>query len=100
MLVYVGKLPASGIALGSKGAIAVWFVSHGLGFLAGAYLASLLSHLLRSKGQELDAKRGELLGVQDFTQAIIHSIAGGLLRAAGQGRTVSLNGTGGEIVES
>src|SRR6267154_974199 len=99
MLVYVGKLPASGIALGSKGAIAVWFVSHGLGFLAVAYLASLLSHLLRSKGQELDAKREELLELQDFTQDIIHSMRGGLLTTDGEGRIVVLNRTGEEILE-
>jgi len=99
MLVYAGKLPASGIALGSKGAIAVWFVSHGLGFLAVAYLASLLSHLLRSKGQELDAKREELLELQDFTQDIIHSMRGGLLTTDGEGRIVVLNRTGEEILE-
>jgi two-component system sensor histidine kinase PilS (NtrC family) len=99
MLVYTGKIPASGIALGSKGAIAVWFVSHGLGFLAVAYLASLLSHLLRSKGQELDAKREELLELQDFTQDIIHSMRGGLLTTDGEGRIVVLNRTGEEILE-
>ena len=99
MLVYTGKIPAAGIALGSKGAIAVWFVSHGLGFLAVAYLASLLSHLLRSKGQELDAKREELLELQDFTQDIIHSMRGGLLTTDGEGRIVVLNRTGEEILE-
>src|SRR6266851_4754600 len=98
-LTAAGKLPTSGIALGSKGAIAVWFVSHGLGFLAVAYLASLLSHLLRSKGQELDAKREELLELQDFTQDIIHSMRGGLLTTDGEGRIVVLNRTGEEILE-
>src|SRR5438874_1538250 len=99
MLAYAGKIPSTGVALGSKGAIAVWFVSHGLGFLAVAYLASLLSHLLRSKGQELDAKREELLELQDFTQDIIHSMRGGLLTTDGDGRIVVLNRTGEEILE-
>ena len=99
MLVYLGKIPASGASFGSKGAIAVWFVSHGLGFLAVAYLASLLSHLLRSKGQELEAKREELLDLQDFTQDIIHSMRGGLLTTDGEGRIVVLNRTGEEILE-
>jgi two-component system sensor histidine kinase PilS (NtrC family) len=99
ILVYAGKLPAAGATLGSKGAIAVWFVSHGLGFFAVAYLASLLSHLLRSKGQELDAKREELLELQDFTQDIIHSMRGGLLTTDGEGRIVVLNRTGEEILE-
>ena len=71
----------------------------GLGFLAVAYLASLLSHLLRSKGQELDAKREELLELQDFTQDIIHSMRGGLLTTDGEGRIVVLNRTGEEILE-
>lgn len=99
MLVYLGKLPGAGAGLGSKGAIAVWFVSHGLGFIAVAYLASLLSHLLRSKGQELEAKREELLDLQDFTQDIIHSMRGGLLTTDGEGRIVVLNRTGEEILE-
>jgi two-component system, NtrC family, sensor histidine kinase PilS len=99
MLAYAGKIPAAGAILGSKGAIAVWFVSYGLGFLAVAYLASLLSHLLRSKGQELDAKREELLELQDFTQDIIHSMRGGLLTTDGEGRIVVLNRTGEEILE-
>ena len=99
ILVYLRKLPPAGATLGSKGAIAVWFVSHGLGFFAVAYLASLLSHLLRSKGQELDAKREELLELQDFTQDIIHSMRGGLLTTDGEGRIVVLNRTGEEILE-
>jgi len=99
ILAYTETIPAAGTALGSKGAIAVWFVSHGLGFLAVAYLASLLSHLLRSKGQELDAKREELLELQDFTQDIIHSMRGGLLTTDGEGRIVVLNRTGEEILE-
>ncbi len=98
-LVYSGKLPSSGTGLGSKGAIAVWFVSHSLGFLAVAYLGSLLSHLLRSKGKELEAKREELLDLQDFTQDIIHSMRGGLLTTDGEGRIVVLNRTGEEILE-
>src|SRR6201997_339302 len=99
MLVYTGKIPAAGTALGSKGAIAVWFVSHGLGFLAVAYLASFLSHLLRSKGQELDAKREELLELQGFKADNIDSMRGGLLTTDGEGRIVVLNRTGEEILE-
>ncbi len=64
-----------------------------------AYLASLLSSLLRSKGKELDAKREELLELQDFTQDIIHSMRGGLMTTDGEGRIVVLNRTGEEILE-
>ena len=96
---YLGKIPTATGALSSKGAITVWFVSHALGFLAVAYLASLLSHLLHSKGQELEEKREELLDLQDFTQDIIHSMRGGLLTTDGEGRVVVLNRTGEEILE-
>jgi len=96
---YAGKIPFVGVTLGSVAAIALWCVSHGLGFLAVAYLASLLSHLLRSKGQELEAKREELLDLQDFTKDIIHSMRGGLITTDGQGRIVLLNRTGEEILE-
>ena len=96
---YLGKIPSATGTLGSKGAITVWFVSHALGFLAVAYLASLLSHLLRSKGRELEEKREELLDLQDFTQDIIHSMRGGLLTTDGEGRVVVLNRTGEEILE-
>jgi len=99
VLAYTGKIPAATGTLGSKGAIIVWFVSHALGFLAVAYLASLLSHLLRSKGLELEEKREELLDLQDFTQDIIHSMRGGLLTTDGDGRVVVLNRTGEEILE-
>jgi two-component system sensor histidine kinase PilS (NtrC family) len=99
ILAFLGKIPAAGVTLGSKGAIAVWCVTHGLGFLAVAYLASLLSNLLRSKGKELDAKREELLELQDFTQDIIHSMRGGLMTTDGEGRIVVLNRTGEEILE-
>ena len=60
ILAYAGKIPTVTGTLGSQGAIAVWCVSHGLGFFAVAYLASLLSHLLQSKGRELEEKREEL----------------------------------------
>jgi len=99
ILAYAGKIATLTGTLTSKGAIAVWCVSHGLGFLAVAYLASLLSYLLQSKGRELEQKREELLDLQDFTQDIIHSMRGGLLTTDGEGRVVVLNRTGEEILE-
>src|SRR5499433_1141781 len=99
ILVYAGKIPAFTGTFASKAAVAVWCVSHGLGFFAVAYLGSLLSHLLQSKGRELEQKREELLDLQDFTQDIIHSMRGGLLTTDGEGRVVVLNRTGEEILE-
>jgi len=40
---------------------------------------SLLAHSLRSKSSRLEEKREELLGLQDFTSDIIHSMRGGLV---------------------
>jgi len=99
ILAYSGIIPSLTGTFASKAAVVVWCVSHGLGFLAVAYLASLLSHLLQSKGRELEQKREELLDLQDFTQDIIHSMRGGLLTTDGEGRVVVLNRTGEEILE-
>ena len=99
ILAYSGKIPTLTGTFASPAAIAVWCVSHGLGFFAVAYLGSLLSHLLQSKGRELEQKREELLDLQDFTQDIIHSMRGGLLTTDGEGRVVVLNRTGEEILE-
>ena len=99
MLAYADKIPRLRDARFERRRSRIWFVSHGLGFLAVAYLASLLSHLLRSKGPELEAKREELLDLQDFTEDIIHSMRGGLLTTDGEGRILLLNRTGEEILE-
>jgi two-component system sensor histidine kinase PilS (NtrC family) len=99
ILAYAGKIPTFTGTFATKAAVAVWCVSHGLGFFAVAYLGSVLSHLLQSKGRELEQKREELLDLQDFTQDIIHSMRGGLLTTDGEGRVVVLNRTGEEILE-
>src|SRR6266850_2288708 len=69
-----------------------------LGFLAVAYLASLLAQSLRKKGVELEEKREELLSLQDFTEDIIHSMRGGLITTDLEGRILLLNRTGEEIL--
>ena len=76
----------------------MWFLSNLFGFLAVAYLASLLSHRCGGKGAELEEKREELLDLQDFTEDIIHSMRGGLLTTDMEGRILLLNRTGEEIL--
>jgi two-component system, NtrC family, sensor histidine kinase PilS len=98
MLVYSGKLPISSITSPSASGIRIWFLSNSLGFLVVAYLGSVLAQSLRSKGIELDAKREELLDLQDFTEDIIHSMRGGLLTTDVSGRITLLNRTGEEIL--
>jgi two-component system sensor histidine kinase PilS (NtrC family) len=86
------------VAAPTAESLRTWFLSNSLGFLAIAYLSSLLAHSLRSKSSELEEKREELLELQDFTSDIIHSMRGGLLTTDLDGRVVLLNRTGEEIL--
>src|SRR5947209_5407742 len=79
LLAYTGTVPRTSTALPSIESLRTWLVMNLLGFLAVAYLTSLLVHSLRSKGRELEEKREELLSLQDFTQDIIHSKRGGFV---------------------
>src|SRR5215475_10034049 len=98
MLVYFGKLPVSSMTSLSTSGIRIWFLSNALGFLVVAYLGSVLAQSLRRKGIELEAKREELLDLQDFTEDIIHSMRGGLLTTDVTGRITLLNRTGEDIL--
>src|SRR5215470_9565944 len=100
LLAYTGKLPrwSTSSALPSVESLRTWLVMNLLGFVAVAYLTSLLVHSLRSKGRELEEKREELLSLQDFTQDIIHSMRGGLITTDLAGAILLLNRTGEEIL--
>jgi len=98
LLVSVGKIPRTASTSPSPQGLRIWLFSNLLGFLAVAYLSSLLAQSLRRKGLELEEKREELLDLQDFTEDIIHSMRGGLLTTDLQGRIVLLNRTGEEIL--
>ncbi len=97
-LVDAGKLPRTSIAAPSVETLRLWFLSSTFGFLAVAYLASLLAYSLRRKSTELEQKREELLELQDFTADIIHSMRGGLVTTDMNGRVVLINRTGEEIL--
>jgi len=98
ILAFIGKIPRTSASLPTIESLRTWLVMNLLGFLAVAYLASLLAHSLRSKGLELEEKREELLSLQDFTQDIIHSMRGGLITTDLEGRILLLNRTGEEIL--
>jgi two-component system, NtrC family, sensor histidine kinase PilS len=98
ILAYTGKLPRTSTSLPAIESVRTWLVMNLLGFLAVAYLASLLAQSLRSKGRELEEKREQLLSLQDFTQDIIHSMRGGLITTDLEGRILLLNRTGEEIL--
>src|SRR6266516_2304406 len=95
---YTGKIPRTFASLPTAESLRTWLVMNLLGFLAVAYLASLLSQSLRSKCRELEEKREELLSLQDFTEDIIHSMRGGLITTDLEGRIVLLNRTGEDIL--
>jgi two-component system, NtrC family, sensor histidine kinase PilS len=97
-LAYAGRIPRTFLVIPTPEGLRVWFLSNLFGFLAIAYLASLLAQSLRRKGIELEEKREELLELQDFTEDIIHSMRGGLLTTDLEGRIVLLNRTGEEIL--
>ncbi|MGC1416969.1 MAG: ATP-binding protein [Candidatus Acidiferrum sp.] len=97
-LAYSGKIPPTFLVVPTLEGLRVWFLSNLFGFLAVAYLASLLAQSLRRKGIELEEKREELLELQDFTEDIIHSMRGGLLTTDLDGRILLLNRTGEEIL--
>ncbi|MFI5098591.1 MAG: nitrogen regulation protein NR(II) [Candidatus Acidiferrales bacterium] len=98
LLVDAGKLPRTSIAAPSVETLRLWFLGNMFGFLAVAYLASLLAYSLRRKSTELEQKREELLELQDFTADIIHSMRGGLVTTDMDGRVVLINRTGEEIL--
>ena len=98
LLAFAGKLPRTSTALPPIESLRTWLVMNLLGFLAVAYLTSLLVHSLRSKGRELEEKREELLSLQDFTQDIIHSMRGGLITTDLDGVILLLNRTGEDIL--
>ncbi len=97
-LAYAGRIPRTFLIVPTPEGLRVWFLSNLFGFLAVAYLASLLAQSLRRKGIELEEKREELLELQDFTEDIIHSMRGGLLTTDLEGRILLLNRTGEEIL--
>jgi two-component system, NtrC family, sensor histidine kinase PilS len=97
-LVYAGKIPRTSALMPTYENVRPWFLSNAVGFLAVAYLASLLAVSLRKKSSELEQKREELLELQDFTADIIHSMRGGLVTTDMDGRIVLLNRTGEEIL--
>jgi two-component system, NtrC family, sensor histidine kinase PilS len=98
MFAYAGRIPRTFSTLPTTGSLRTWLVMNLLGFLAVAYLASLLAQSLRKKGVELEEKREELLSLQDFTEDIIHSMRGGLITTDLGGRILLLNRTGEEIL--
>ncbi len=96
-LVQYGVIPRTSLTTPTPRALEFWVLSNLLAFFAVAYLGSLLAHMLRSKGVELEEKREELRDLQAFNEDIIHSMRGGLITTDLDGRILLVNRAGGEI---
>jgi two-component system, NtrC family, sensor histidine kinase PilS len=97
-LAFAGRIPATYSSQPTPEGLRAWYLFNLFGFLAVAYLASLLAQSLRKQGKELEEKREELLELQEYTQDIIHSMRGGLLTTDLDGKITLLNRTGEEIL--
>lgn len=96
-LVQYGAMPRTSLTTPTPRALEFWVLSNLVAFFAVAYLGSLLAHMLRSKGVELEEKREELKDLQAFNEDIIHSMRGGLITTDLEGRILLVNRAGGEI---
>jgi two-component system sensor histidine kinase PilS (NtrC family) len=96
-LVYYHVLPRTAVDMPNVTSLQTWIFSNLCGFLAVAYLSSLLTQSLRRQTVELEVKRGELQDLQAFNEDIIHSMRGGLITTDLHGRLTLLNRTAEEI---
>ncbi|MHB8641216.1 MAG: two-component system sensor histidine kinase NtrB [Candidatus Acidiferrales bacterium] len=96
-LVQYGVIPSTSLTTPTPRVLEFKVLSNLLAFFAVAYLGSLLAHMLRSKGVELEEKREELKDLQVFNEDIIHSMRGGLITTDLEGRILLVNRAGGEI---
>jgi len=92
-----GFISRTSLATPTARALESWVLLNLLAFLAVAYLGSLLAHMLRSKGVELEEKREELRDLQTFNEDIIDSMRGGLVTTDLEGKILLVNRAGGEI---
>lgn len=92
-----GFIERTSLATPTARALLSWVLLNLVAFLAVAYLGSLLAHMLRSKGVELEEKREELRDLQTFNEDIIDSMRGGLVTTDLDGKILLVNRAGGEI---
>ncbi len=97
VLTYYKTLPQIAVSMPPLRTLQVWILSNLMAFLGVAYLSSLLSQSLRSKGEALEEKQEELEDLQAFSENIIDSMRGGLLITDPTGRILRLNRAGEEI---
>ena len=96
-LMYYGVIARTSNSMPAARSLEFWLASNLFAFCAVAYLGSLLSQTLRTKGVELAEKSEELKDLQAFNQDIIESMRGGLLTTDLNGKILLMNRAGAEI---
>jgi two-component system, NtrC family, sensor histidine kinase PilS len=105
-----GAIAAAGLSLAVYLPLVVWgppptmhrealplFV-HATAFLTTAALASYLAEQLRSTGERLAAREGDLATITALHESIVQSVASGLLTLTPDGRVSFLNSAGEQLV--
>jgi two-component system sensor histidine kinase PilS (NtrC family) len=96
-LMFYGVIARTSNSMPAARSLGFWLASNLFAFCAVAYLGSLLSQTLRTKGVELAEKNEELKDLQAFNQDIIESMRGGLLTTDLNGKILLMNRAGAEI---
>jgi two-component system sensor histidine kinase PilS (NtrC family) len=85
------------LALAEGGARGAIFV-HGAAFVATAALSGYLSEQLRSTGERLAEREGDLAAIRALHESIVQSVASGLLTVDREGRVTFLNRAGEQVM--
>ncbi|HEY2122777.1 MAG TPA: hypothetical protein VGH07_04220, partial [Chthoniobacterales bacterium] len=96
-LMFYGVIARTSNSMPAARSLGFWLASNLFAFCAVAYLGSLLSQTLRTKGVELAEKNEELKDLQAFNQDIIEYMRGGLLTTDLNGKILLMNRAGAEI---
>ena len=97
-LTYYGLIPRTTPSMPPARTLESWLGVNLFAFVAVAYLGSLLTQTIRTKGVELEEKNEALRDLQAFNRDIIESMRGGLLTTDLEGRILLLNRAGAEIL--
>lgn len=97
---YYGLFPSYGLAYPDLRSLQLRVVTNLAAFLAVAYLSGKLAEILRRTGVELQDKSGKLEDLRALNQDIVESMRGGLITTDLEGRILSLNTPGAEILNT
>jgi two-component system sensor histidine kinase PilS (NtrC family) len=95
---YYGLFPSYSVGYPDLSSLRLRVVTNLAAFFAVAYLAGRLADLLRKTGVELREKAGKLEDLRALNQDILESMRGGLITTDLEGRVLSLNTPGAEIL--